>query len=293
MSLAGRLPRRVRVVEVGPRDGLQNEARAVETGAKVAFIERLLEAGHRTIEVTSFVSPERVPQLADAEEVFRRIPRPPGVTFTALVPNSKGMERALRAGARSVAVFVAASDAFNRANIGCTALEALARFKPVAEAAAREGIALRAYLSTAWVCPYQGRIDPREAAELAERLRDLGAARIALSDTIGAADPRSVDALLDAIEPRMGLEVIALHLHDTFKRGLANATVGLLRGVEELDSSAGGLGGCPFAPGAAGNLATGDLLSMLHAMGIETGIDEALHKRAVETIRQALAGPPS
>jgi len=288
MGLSGHMPADVRVVEVGPRDGLQNERSVVETGAKVAFIEALAEAGHRHIEVTSFVSPERVPQLADAEEVFRRILRRPGVTYTALVPNSKGMERALRAGVRSVAVFVGVSDAFNRANIGCTAEEALERFRPVAETARREGISLRAYLSTAFVCPYTGRIDPRNAADLAARLADLGAQRVAISDTTGAADPRQVDRLLDELEVRMGLERVALHLHDTYRRALANATVGLLRGIDELDSSAGGLGGCPFAPGAAGNLPTEDLLGMLHSLGIKTGIDEEKHRSAVALIRSAM-----
>src|SRR5262245_4082671 len=248
MGLMDRIPARVRVVEVGPRDGLQNEKRVVDAATKIAFVEALAEAGHQHVEVTSFVDPRRVPQLADAEEVFAGIRRRPGVTYTALVPNAKGMERALRAGVRSVAVFVAASDAFNRANIGCTAAEALERFRPVAEAAAREGIRLRGYLSTAFVCPYSGKVDPSTAADLAARLRDLGAERVAVSDTIGAADPRSVDRLLDEVEKRMGLEKVALHLHDTYRRALANALAGLQRGIDELDSSGGGLGGCPFAP---------------------------------------------
>ena len=291
MGITGGIPRKVRVVEVGPRDGLQNESSIVGAAAKIAFVDALSEAGHRHIEVSSFVDPRRVPQLADAEEVFAGIRRRPGVTYTALVPNAKGMERALRAGVRSVAVFVGASDAFNRANIGCTAEEALERFKPVAATAAAEGIALRAYLSTAFVCPYAGKVDPAVAADLAVRLRDLGAERVALSDTIGAADPRSVDLLLDEVEKRMGLAPVALHLHDTYRRALANALAGLLRGIDELDSSAGGLGGCPFAPGAAGNLATADLLGLLHSMGIETGIDEKKHGEAVEVIRKALKKP--
>lgn len=288
MGITGGIPRQVRVVEVGPRDGLQNEARIVDAAAKVAFVEALAAAGHQQIEVSSFVDPRRVPQLADAEEVFARLRRSPGVTYSALVPNAKGMERALRAGVRSVAVFVGASDAFNRANIGCSAEEALERFKPVAATAAAEGIRLRAYLSTAFVCPYSGKVDPAGAADLAVRLRDLGAERVALSDTIGAADPRSVDILLDEVEKRMGLASVALHLHDTYRRALANALAGLLRGIDELDSSAGGLGGCPFAPGAAGNLATADLLGLLHSMGITTGIDEKKHQSAVDLIRRKL-----
>ena len=293
MGLSDRLANEVRVVEVGPRDGLQNEAAVVSAAAKAAFIEALLEAGHRDIEVSSFVSAERIPQLADAEEVFARIPRPAGVTLTALVPNSKGMERAIRAGARSVAVFVGASDAFNRANIGCTAAEALERFGPVARDAAREGIRLRAHVSTAFVCPFAGRVEPRAAAELAARLRDLGATEVSLADTTGAADPAMVDRLLDEVEARMDLGMVALHLHDTYRRALANATLGLLRGIRTLDSSAGGLGGCPYAPGAKGNLATEDLLGLLHSMGIATGIDEEKHRLATAKIFTALGKQPA
>jgi len=288
MGISASLPRSVRIVEVGPRDGLQNEAVPVDAGVKAAFIERLLAAGHRHIEVTSFVSPERVPQLADAEEVLARLPRPPGVTYTALVPNAKGMERALRAGVRSVAVFVGASDSFNRANIGCTAAEALERFRPVARDAEREGVALRAYLSTAFVCPYEGRIGAERAAGLALRLRDLGAGEIALSDTLGAADPLMVDRLLDAVEGRIPTAALALHLHDTRRRALANATAGLLRGIAVLDGSAGGLGGCPYAPGAKGNVATEDLLDLLASMGIATGIDIEKHRAAAAFIRDAI-----
>jgi hydroxymethylglutaryl-CoA lyase len=288
MGISDRMASEVRVVEVGPRDGLQNEAAVVSAAAKAAFIEALLEAGHRDIEVSSFVSAERIPQLADAEEVFARIPRPAGVTLTALVPNAKGMERAIRAGVRSVAVFVGASDPFNQANIGCTAAEALERFGPVARDAAKEGIRLRAYVSTAFVCPFAGRVDPRAAAELAARLRDLGAVEVSLADTIGAADPAMVDRLLDEVEARMDLGMVALHLHDTYRRALANATVGLLRGIRTLDSSAGGLGGCPYAPGAKGNLATEDLLGLLHSMGIATGIDEEKHRLATAGIFAAL-----
>ncbi len=302
MTLA--LPASVRVVEVGPRDGLQNEARVVPTEAKLAFIEALVEAGHRAIEVTSFVNPARVPQLADADELARRLmagparrsarqpgrPGQPGVVFSALVPNEKGMERALKAGIRSVAVFVSVSDAFNKSNIGCTAAEALERFRPVAKLAASEAVPLRAYVSTAFHCPYAGPIDPKAVVELSVKLRDLGAGCLALSDTTGRADPRGVDRLLDEIEGRLGLDRVALHLHDTTGRALANALIGLRRGIQELDASAGGLGGCPFSPGASGNLATEDLLRMLHALGVETGIDETKHARAVEIVRNVVRG---
>ncbi len=288
------LPASVRVVEVGPRDGLQDESRIVPTEAKIAFIEALADAGHRAIEVTSFVSPAKVPQLSDADELVRRLMAGParkaGVVYSALVPNEKGMERALKAGIRSVAVFVAASDAFDRANIGCTAAEALERFRPVAKLAAKEAVPLRAYVSTAFHCPYEGPIEPKAVVELSAKLRDLGAGTLALSDTTGRADPRGVDRLLDEVEGRLGLAEVALHLHDTSRRALANALVGLQRGIRELDASAGGLGGCPFSPGASGNLSTEDLLSMLHAMGIETGIDEARHARAVDIIRAAIGG---
>jgi isopropylmalate/homocitrate/citramalate synthase len=287
-KLFARSPRAVRVVEVGPRDGLQNEPRPLPTELKVAFVDALTEAGCRHIEVTSFVSPERVPQLADAEEVFRRIQKKEGVLYTALVPNEIGLKRALAAGVRSIALFSAASETFNEKNTGGSIARSFERFRPVLKTAASEGLRVRGYISMAFTCPYEGPIPPERTLEVVKRFRDAGVDNLSLGDTLGAAYPQQVSALLEAIEVDLGLAGFALHLHDTYRRALANALAGLLRGIDELDSSAGGLGGCPFAPGAAGNLATGDLLGLLHSMGITTGIDEKKHQSAVDLIRRKL-----
>lgn len=290
--LFARVPRRVRVVEVGPRDGLQNEKLQVPTAVKIAFINALTLAGHTHIEVSSFVSPRRVPQLADAAQVLAGIIRRPGVTYTALVPNAEGLQRALDSGVRSIALFTAASETFNQKNIGCSVDGSFERFQPLIIAAQREGLGIRGYVSTAFVCPYEGRIAPHRTLEVVTRLRNAGVKSIAISDTIGAAYPVDISRLLDLIEARLGLDGIALHLHDTHRRALANALTGLLHGVEELDSSAGGLGGCPFAPGAKGNLATEDLVDFLEGMGISTGIDLALQRAATDLVRKTPGGNP-
>lgn len=267
-----RLPRRVTIVEVGPRDGLQNERAAIATADKIAFVNQLSEAGHAAIEVSAFVSPKWVPQMADAAAVFAGITRRSGVRYTALVPNRAGLERALAAGVTEVAIFAAASEAFSRKNINQSIADSLATYKAVVDDAAAAGVKVRGYLSTCFYCPFEGRIAPAQVVPIALRLRDLGVYEIAVSDTIGAATPGEVFELLGALSKDLPVEQTALHFHDTRGTALANVLAGLECGVTTFDSSAGGLGGCPYAPGAAGNLATEDLLYMLDGSGIETGI---------------------
>ncbi len=266
------LPRRVRIVEVGPRDGLQNEPRTVPTPAKVGFLERLARSGLRDIECTSFVSPKAVPQLSDAEAVCAGLPRDPGVRWIALVPNLRGLERALRADIRALTVFTAASETFTRHNIRKSIDESLRAFEPVAQAAHREGLWLRAYVSTAFGCPYEGDVPVESVLSVTGRLFDLGVEEVSISDTIGVAVPSQVrDVTLRLLE-RFPAARLAMHFHDTRGTALANVLAAMELGIEVFDSSAGGLGGCPFAPGAGGNLATEDLLYMLDGMGIETGV---------------------
>jgi isopropylmalate/homocitrate/citramalate synthase len=266
------LPKQVHIVEVGPRDGLQNEAAIVPSETKAAFIVKLAEAGLTQIEVTSFVHPRVVPQLADAEAVVAQLPRIPGVVFSALVPNQRGLERAVSAGIKRVAVFTGATETFTRKNIQMGVEESLEAFKPlIAEAAAR-GMTVRGYLSVCFVCPYEGRVNKQVVRDLTQRLLDLGVNQVAISDTIGAAVPTDVWETVGFVLESVPSDLIALHFHDTWGTALANVCAGLQLSVETFDASAGGLGGCPFAPGAAGNLATEDLVSMLHGMGIDTGV---------------------
>lgn len=285
MSYLSRVPRRVIVVEVGPRDGLQNEAEIVPTPAKIAFIEALAGAGLPIVESTSFVSPKAVPQLADAEEVMRGVERRPGTRYPVLVPNERGLQRALAVGCDSIALFTAASEAFSQANVRATIDETFERFAPVAEQARAAGLWLRGYVSTAIDCPYSGPVAPEQAVSVAERLFALGCDEVALADTIGTATPQAVDRLLDLTKREVGLERIALHFHDTYGLALSNVMIGLDYGVMVYDASAGGLGGCPFAPGAPGNLATEKLLRLLHGLGIETGVDLAAVEQAVAGLR--------
>lgn len=269
-------PARVRVVEVGPRDGLQNEAEIVPTEAKIRFIEMLADAGFSDVEVSSFVNPKRVPQLADAAEVFAGLKPRPGVRYSALVPNMKGLERAMEAGVKSIALFTAASETFTQRNIGMTIAESLSVFKEIAGQAKQGGLWVRAYVSTAFHCPFEGRISPLQVLPVADALTEMGVDEISLGDTIGKAVPTEVSMLLDGVlghQPSTINHQLALHFHDTRGTALANVLTGLQYGITTFDSSAGGLGGCPFAPGAAGNLATEDLLYMLHGMGFETGVD--------------------
>jgi hydroxymethylglutaryl-CoA lyase len=266
------LPRGVRVVEVGPRDGLQNESAAVDTATKVAFVDALSDAGLRHIEVTAFVSPRWVPQMADAEDVCRSIRRAAGVTYTALVPNVTGLERAIAAGLQEVAIFAAASETFSRRNVNQSIEQSLATYRDVAREAEAAGIRVRAYLSTAFGCPYEGAVDPGRVHDVAARLLGLGAYEVAVSDTIGIAHPGQVWEVLDVLTPALPIDRIALHFHDTRGTALANVLAALERGVTTFDASTGGLGGCPYAPGAAGNLATEDLVYLLDGLGIESGV---------------------
>ena len=282
-------PARATVVEVGPRDGLQNEAAIVPTAAKVRFIEMLAAAGLPVVEATSFVHPAAVPQLADADEVLPRIARRPGVRYPVLVPNMRGMERAIAAGADAVAVFTAASEAFSQANIRMTIAESLEAFAPVLAAARAAGMWTRGYVSTAFGCPYQGEVDPAAVADVAVALAELGCDQISVGDTIGVAEPDAVDRVLSPLLERLPAERLALHLHDTRGRAIDNAEAGLQLGITTFDASASGLGGCPFAPGAPGNLATETLVSWLHGLGIETGVDEPALLAASAYIRSQLA----
>ncbi len=268
------LPASVTIVEVGPRDGLQNEATRIPTEVKLGFIGRLADSGLPVIEATSFVHPHAVPQLADADELFPAIRRRAGVRYPVLVPTRRGLERAIAAGADEIAVVIGATDSFNRANLNRTVEQALAEAAPVVEGARARGMRARGYVSVAFGCPYEGVVAPAQTAAVAVRLIELGCDEISLGDTIGAATPGDVARVLDAVEPVVGVERLGLHAHDTRGQALANVYAALGRGVSILDSSAGGLGGCPFAgPGAVGNLATEDLLYLLDGLGIRHGVD--------------------
>jgi hydroxymethylglutaryl-CoA lyase len=266
------LPRHVTVVEVGPRDGLQNEKATVPTADKIAFVDLLSKAGHSVIEVSAFVSPKWVPQMGDAAGVFAGITRRPGVRYTALVPNRAGLDRAIAAGVTEIGVFAAASETFSLRNLNQTIDASLATYRDVCAGALEAGLRVRGYLSTCFGCPFEGAVPPARVADVAARLADLGVFEVAISDTIGVAHPGQVPIVLDAVTARLPLNQTALHFHDTRGTALANVLSGLEYGVATYDSSAGGLGGCPFAPGAAGNLATEDLVYMLDGLGIETGI---------------------
>ena len=270
-----KLPRRVTVVEVGPRDGLQNEAVALSVDDRALFCERLLEAGLRVVEVGAFVSPDRVPQMADSEEVFQRVARRPGARLPVLVPNRKGFERARESDVREIAVFTAASETFNKKNINATIDESFARFAEFVPEAHKDEMWVRGYVSTCFGCPYEGAVDPAKVVEVARRLvEETGCHEISIGDTIGVAVPSQVEDLVGRLRSAsIPAEQIAVHFHDTRGTALANVLAALQAGIATVDSSAGGLGGCPYAPGASGNLATEDLLYMLHGMGIETGVD--------------------
>jgi hydroxymethylglutaryl-CoA lyase len=267
------LPRRVRIVEVGPRDGLQNEPAMVSTSDKVAFVDRLSEAGFGIIEVSAFVSPKWVPQMADAGDVLSRIDRKRGTKYTALVPNLTGLDRAVAAKVDEIAIFAAASESFSQRNINQTIAASLDAYRGVCSAARERGLPVRAYVSTAFGCPFEGHVDPSAVAEVSGALIDMGAYEVAVSDTIGIAHPGQVPTVVSAVARRVPLEKIALHFHDTRGTALVNVLTALHLGVRTFDASAGGLGGCPYAPGATGNLATEDLLYMLDGLQIETGVN--------------------
>src|SRR5262245_887930 len=267
------LPDRVTVYEVGPRDGLQNEPETVPVEARVAFIDRLTDAGLSAIEVGSFVSPKAIPQLADTDEVFRRIRKVSGVRYPVLVPNEKGLDRALEVGALEIAVVTAASETFNGHNINAGVDESIERFRPVVARAREAKIRVRAYVSTAFGCPYEGEVSPEAVREVVHKLLDLSVDEISVGDTIGVATPADVYSVVEALyDSGVSRGILALHFHDTRGTALANVFAGLECGITTFDSSAGGLGGCPYAPGASGNLATEDLLYMLEGLGVTTGI---------------------
>jgi hydroxymethylglutaryl-CoA lyase len=266
-------PASVRLVEVGPRDGLQNEPREVPTAVKLQLIERLADAGLPAVEATAFVSPKWVPQMADHTEVLERIRRKPGVDYPVLAPNLKGFEAARAAGATEVAIFGAASESFSKRNINCSIAESLERFRPVADAAKQHGIKVRGYVSCVLGCPYEGDIAPAQVAKVAGALYEMGCYEISLGDTIGTGTPAKAKAMLDACTAQVPVEKLAGHYHDTYGQALANIYASLELGVRSFDASVAGLGGCPYAAGASGNVATEDVVYMLHGLGARTGVD--------------------
>jgi hydroxymethylglutaryl-CoA lyase len=268
-----RLPKHVKIVEVGPRDGLQNEHAFVPTGVKIELIDRLSASGLSAIETTSFVSPKWVPQMADNAAVMAGIARRPGVSYPVLVPNLQGFEAAVAAGAEEIAVFGAASETFSQKNINCSIAESLERFALVIEAAKKWGIRVRGAVSCALGCPYEGAVDPAAVASVVFRLLELGCYEVYLGDTIGVGTPGQAQKLIDVVAEKVPLNRLAVHFHDTYGQALANILAVLERGIAVVDSSVAGLGGCPYAPGATGNVATEDLLYMLNGLGIETGVD--------------------
>ena len=282
------LPRRVKIVEVGPRDGLQNEKSEISTAEKIRYIDLLSEAGLPVIEATSFVSPKAIPQLADADEVFRAIRKREGVTYLVLVPNERGFDRAVAAGVRSIAVFTAASQTFTQRNINMTIEESLSTFRGVVRRAREQGMWVRGYISTCFGCPYEGVVAVENVVRVAESLAEMGIDEISIGDTIGVATPNQVVDLASALQERMPVERLAMHFHDTRGTALANIVAALQMQISTFDSASGGLGGCPYAPGASGNVATEDVLYLLHGMGIETGVDLEKVRLASQTLAGAL-----
>jgi isopropylmalate/homocitrate/citramalate synthase len=286
------LPRRVKVCEMGPRDGLQNEREIVPAADKVRYIDMLSASGLAVIETTSFVRPEAIPQLTDAEAVMGAIARKPGVTYLCLVPNLRGLDRARAAGVRAAAVFTAASEAFTRRNINMTIDESLAVFRDVVKAARADGMWVRGYVSTAFGCPYEGTVPVENVLRVSSALAEMGVDEISIGDTIGVATPNQVVEVAGALQEQMPVERLAMHFHDTRGTALANVVAALQMNVATFDSSSGGLGGCPYAPGATGNLATEDLLYMLHGMDIETGVDLNLVRDASRFVAGVLGREP-
>ena len=284
-------PSAARIVEVGPRDGLQNESAPIGTAEKIGFVDRLSEAGLSTIEVSAFVSPKWVPQMADAGDVFAGITRRDGVRYSALVPNAAGLDRAAAAGVSEVAVFAAASETFSKRNINQSIAESLTTYRAVTAKALQLGMKVRAYVSTAFGCPFEGAIAPARVAEVSAALVEMGAFEVAVSDTIGLAHPGQVPKVVGAVAERVPMPQIALHFHDTRGTALANVLTALDLGIAVFDASAGGLGGCPYAPGATGNLATEDLVYMLDGLGIRTGVDLEALVRASRFIEPYVGHP--
>ncbi len=290
-DLFARMPDSVSLYEVSPRDGLQNEAAMIPLPGKKRLIDSLISAGLKRIEITSFVSPKWVPQLADAEELASTYRPPPGVTFGALCPNAKGLERALAAGLTEIAVFLSASETHNKMNINKTIDDTLAVFNEIVPPAREKGMAVRAYVSTVWGCPYEGAVDPKKALTISKRLLDLGCYQVSLGDTIGVGTPRQTGEIVRMFRDEMPLSNIALHLHDTRGTALSNILVGLQLGVRDFDSAVAGVGGCPYAPGAAGNVATEDLVFLMNGMGVQTGVDLDLLIEAGNVAEQVIGRP--
>jgi hydroxymethylglutaryl-CoA lyase len=283
----------IRIVEVGPRDGLQNEKTELGPADRIAFIEQLVGAGLTTIEVGAFVSPKAVPQMANSDAVLRGIDHHPGCEFHVLVPNEKGYAAAQAAGARVVAVFASASEGFSRANINCSVAESIERFRPVAERARADGVKLRGYVSCVLGCPFDGEVKPKAVVEVAEVLWQLGCYEISLGDTIGVGTARKARELLRAVAGAVPMAKLALHFHDTYGQALANLYAGLEEGAGIIDSSAGGLGGCPYAPGATGNVATEDVVYLLEGLGVSTGVDLSRLVAASNQIGRLIGRPPA
>lgn len=283
----------VTIVEVGPRDGLQNESYTIPTQVKIELIERLADTGLGVVEATSFVAAPAIPQLADAEEVFGRIERKPGVRYPVLVPNEKGYERARKVGAQEVAVFTAASEAFNQKNINCSISESLERFAPIMARAREDGVRVRGYVSTVLGCPYQGEVPVSEVVRVAEALFDAGCAEISLGDTIGVGTPKKAREMFETVARSVPRDQLAVHFHDTYGQALANINTCLDAGVRVVDSSVAGLGGCPYARGATGNVATEDVVYMLQGLGMQTGVDLMALARVGDWIAGELDRPRS
>ena len=282
----------VRIVEVGPRDGLQNEKTPVSVEGRVAFIEALLAAGLHTVEVGAFVSPKAIPQMVGSDEVLRRVSHHTDGEFYVLVPNEKGYEVARAAGARVIAVFGSASEGFSRANINCSVAESIERFKPVIARAKADGIKVRGYISCVLGCPYDGEIRPQAVVDVAKVLWDLGCYEVSLGDTIGVGTPKKARALLRAVAGHVPMAHLAMHFHDTYGQALANLYAGMEEGARVIDSAAGGLGGCPYAPGATGNVATEDVVYMLEGLGVATGVDMTKLVEATNEISKLIGRPP-
>ena len=288
-----RLPSRVRIVEVGPRDGLQNETGVVPTALKVALIEQLADAGMPAVEATAFVSAKWVPQMADHAEVMRTIRRKTGVSYPVLVPNMRGLEAALATGVTEIAIFGAASESFSRKNINCSIAESFERFAPVVTAARAQGVRVRGYISCVIDCPYEGAIAPQAVAAVAKALRDMGCYEISLGDTIGSGTPARMQTMIHAVNTEVPITELAVHCHDTYGQALANIYAALQLGVATIDSSIAGLGGCPYAKGASGNVASEDVVYMLHGLGIATGVDLNALLRAGQMICRQLGREPT
>jgi len=282
----------VRIIEMGPRDGLQNEKVPVSVEARIAFIEALVAAGLDTVEVGAFVSPKAIPQMASSDAVLRGVAHVKNAEFHVLVPNEKGYDAARTAGAKVVSVFAAASEGFSRANINCTVAESIERFKPVLARAKSDGIPVRGYISCVLGCPFDGEIKPKAVADLASTLFDLGCYEISLGDTIGVGTPVKAKEMLRAVAAHIPPAKLAMHFHDTYGQALANLYAGMEEGVRVIDAAAGGLGGCPYAPGATGNVATEDVVYMLEGMGVKTGIDMEKLLAATNVMAGMLGKPP-